>query len=351
VTPKALAMRLTRLPALAALLLSMTAWHAAAGAAPGTRVLAREAVIAEFSDSQSRFIDIDGVNLHYKDQGSGPPLLLVHGTLGDLSDWDDWAALLAKRHRVLRVDLPGFGLSGPIASGNYSVDRMLALIDGFMDQVGAPRFAIAGISYGGLVAFRYAATRGERVDALVVINSAGVEYGRGPAGQTGVPASSPAPAPSAASAPPTNVFMDDVITEADIRVNIEHMLVHPALATPRRVQRKLAFANIRGRGEESRAGRALYERGDPARVMAHVHAPTLVLWGGGNKALDPRTADVFVSYLKNACRTERRIYPDAGHLLILDAATQSATDTLNFLDGPAHAAPCRDSAAPAVAAN
>jgi pimeloyl-ACP methyl ester carboxylesterase len=152
-------MRLTRRPALAALLLSMAGVHAGAAAAQGTRVLAREAVIAEFSDSQSRFIDIDGVNLHYKDQGSGPPLLLVHGTLGDLSDWDDWAALLAKRHRVLRVDLPGFGLSGPIASGNYSVDRMLALIDGFMDQVGAPRFAIAGISYGGLVAFRYAATR------------------------------------------------------------------------------------------------------------------------------------------------------------------------------------------------
>jgi len=304
-----------------------------------TRVLSRESVVARYADAQSRFIDVDGVNVHYKDQGSGPALLLVHGTLGDLSDWDGWAALLAPHYRVLRLDLPSFGLTGPLPSANYAVDRMLALIDGFMDRVGAERFAIAGISYGGLVSFRYAATRTERVTALILANSAGIEYGRGPAtaasaAAAGKPAASAA---SGANAPPTvahNVFWDPVVSADDVAVNLRHMVVDEALITPAMVQRKLAFLNTRGRGEESVAGRRLYERGDPVRVLGHVRAPVLVLWGADNRALNPGTADDFVAALKKSCAAQRVMVAGAGHLLIVDQPLQSAQAALRFLDHP-----------------
>ncbi|RZL36999.1 MAG: alpha/beta hydrolase [Rubrivivax sp.] len=307
-----------------------------------TRVLTRESVIARFADAQSKFVDVDGVNLHYKDEGSGPPILLMQGTLGDLADWDGWAEQLARRHRVLRFDMPAFGLSGPLRSGNYSADRMLSLIDAFMDQMGVERFAIAGTSYGGLVAFRYAATRTDRITALILANSAGVEYGKRPAqiatASLPVPQAGPAtaPAPAAASTPAgearANIFNDPVITAADVEVNLRHVLANPALVTPLMVERKLAFTNMQGRLEESLAGRRLYERGDPLRVLAHVRAPALVLWGAANKALDPKTADAFVQALKNACSAERIVYGDAGHLLIVDKAAQSAADAMAFLE-------------------
>lgn len=306
-------------------------------AAETTRTLTRESVIARFADPDSKFIDVDGVNLHYKDQGSGQAVLLVHGTLGDVADWDGWAALLSKRYRVLRFDMPAFGMSGQLRSGNYSADRMLSLIDAFMDQMKVERFAIAGISYGGLVSFRYASTRSDRITALILANSAGIEYGRRPAQIT--QGSLPEPSVSAASAPPlaasearANIFTDPVITAADIELNVGHMLANPALVTPALVARKLAFANMQGRLEESLAGRKLYERGDPLRMLAHVRAPTLVLWGAANKALDPSTADAFVAALKNACSAERIVYKDAGHLLIVDKAAQSAADAMAFLD-------------------
>ncbi|MDT7836976.1 alpha/beta fold hydrolase [Aquabacterium sp. OR-4] len=302
------------------LLLALASGQAAAQPVEtGSRVLAREAVIQEFADAQSRFIDIDGVAVHYKDQGHGPAVLLVHGTLGDQADWDGWAAVLSRRYRVLRLDLPSFGLSGPIGNGNYSVDRMLALVDGFMDEMGAERFAIAGTSYGGLVAFRYAATRSDRISALILANSAGIETGK-------------PPATAASALGRAGIFHAAVVTAADIEKNLRHVLADPALVTPLMVRRKLAFANIRGRGEESVAGRVLYERGNPQRVLAHARAPALVLWGAANQALDPRTADAFVAAMKNACSAERIVYRDAGHLLIVDKAVQSATDAMAFLD-------------------
>jgi len=331
-------MQLPRFMLTTALLLSLAGWGLSAQAQTSSRVLSRESVIARFAEPDSKFVDIDGVNLHYKDQGSGPVVLLVHGTMGDVADWDGWAALLAKRYRVLRFDMPSFGLSGPLRSGNYSVDRMLSLIDAFMDQMGAERFAIVGTSYGGLVSFRYAATRTERVSALILANSAGVEYGKAPAA---APAAS-----AAASAPKSSIFYDPVITAEEIEKNLRHVLVHQSLVTPLMVQRKLAFANIVGRGEESVAGRVLYERGDPLRVLAHVRAPTLVLWGAENQALPPKTADAFVAGLKNACHAERLIYPEAGHLLIVDKPEQSAGDAIAFLDRYSRAGACPGAAKP-----
>jgi pimeloyl-ACP methyl ester carboxylesterase len=79
-------------------------------------------------------------------------------------------------------------------------------------------------------------------------------------------------------------------------------------------------------------GRKLYERGDPERVLAHVRAPTLVLWGAANRALSTRTADAFVAALKNACARERVVYPDAGHMLNIDRPQESAADVRAFLD-------------------
>lgn len=333
---------LSRLLTAAAACLALNASAAEASGdpeAPATsRVLDRQAMIGRFADAESRFMDVDGVPVHYKDQGRGPAILLVHGTLGDVSDWDGWAAVLSRHMRVLRLELPGFGLTGALSSGNYSVDRMLGLIDAFMDQAGEERFAIAGISYGGLVSFRYAATRTSRVTALVLANSAGVEKGKPPA-QAAAAASAPA------SAPRASIFRDAVVTAADIERNLRHMLVAGDRVTAAMVQRKLAYANILGRGEESVAGRTLYERGDPMRVLAHVRAPALVLWGAGNRALDPATADLFVSGLRNACRAERIVYADAGHLLIVDQPARSAADALAFLQRVQGDAACRAPAA------
>lgn len=280
---------------------------------PTSRTLALADAQARHADDASRFADVDGVRVHYKDEGRGLPLLLVHGTFGDLADWDGWASILKPSFRVLRLDLPGFGLTGPIASGNYSVDRLLALVDGLMDVLEIERFAIAGVSFGGLVAFRYAATRTERVGALVLANSAGIQPGQ-----------------RAASATGSNILTDPQVDEADVRRFLLFMLNDAALVTPALVQRKLAFANIAGRAEEAAAALRLYERGSPERVLARVRAPSLVMWGGANQALSTQTADAFVTAMRRAPVRERLVYADGGHMLHVQRARQTGEDARDF---------------------
>ena len=279
-------------------------------------------IVARYADADSQFVVLegkDGIRTHFKDEGSGPAILLVHSSLGDLKDWDGWVATLAEDYRVVRLDLPAFGITGPVPSGNYSIDRYLALIDSLMDHLGIGRFAIAGTSYGGLVAFRYAGTRTDRVTALILQNSAGIEYG----GRGGT---AERERDVAATFKPTRATRDSLSEALNMIIN------DPAKVTPELVARKTDYANVVGRDWESFAASRLYERGNPERVLGHVRAPSLVLWGGNSKALSVSTAQVFADALSNAEVVQKIIYEGGGHLLHIERPEQTARDVKAFLD-------------------
>jgi pimeloyl-ACP methyl ester carboxylesterase len=289
--------------------------------AAAVRTITHAEIEARYATPDSRFASIDEVRIHYKDQGTGPAILLIHGSLGDTADWDGWVKVLSPHYRVIRLDLPGFGLSGEIANGNYSIDRSLSLIDGLMDSLGVERFAIAGVSYGGPVAFRYAATRTERITALVIMNSAGIEAGKQPTdSKTG-----------------KKEFYSTISNTAPVsRDYIEkafHLTFHdPAAITPEFVQRKMDFMNVIDRDVEGAQIVALYVRGDPERVLSHVRAPTLVLWGGAERGLSLSTADRFVAALTHAKSVQKAIQENGNHSMHIELPIPTATTALAFLD-------------------
>jgi pimeloyl-ACP methyl ester carboxylesterase len=311
--------------AAAAFLLASSAAGAQGAApceSPSAGTLKYEDVVAKHATADSKFMVLegnDGIRVHYADQGNGPAVLLVHSSAGDLFDWDPWVSVLRANYRVVRLDLPAFGLTGPVPSGNYSIDRYLALVDALMDNLGIERFAIVGTSYGGLVAFRYAATRTERITALVLSNSAGVEYG----GRGGT---------SERARSAANVFKPEVRTNEQTEAMLKTIINDPSKVTPAMVQRKTDYANIVGRDREAFVATALYERGNPQRVLSHVRAPALVLWGGDSRGLSPETAQLFVDYMKNAKSTQKIVYRGGGHLLHIERPEQSVQDVTAFLD-------------------
>ncbi len=71
-----------------------------------------ETLAQEFANEQSRFIEVDGLNVHYRDEGEGEPLVLLHGWSASLHTWDVWTEKLKRDFRVIRLDLPAFGLTG-----------------------------------------------------------------------------------------------------------------------------------------------------------------------------------------------------------------------------------------------
>jgi len=237
-------------------------------------------LVAKYADEDSTFAVLEGkagIRLHYKDNGSGPAVLLIHSSSGDTKDWEPWVKELQDDYRVIRLDLPAFGLTGMVPTANYSIERFLTLIDALMDRLDIQEFAIVGMSYGGPVAFRYAGTRTDRITALVLGNSAGIEYG----GRGGTVERDRDPdaifRPSTRDPEFTATFLNDVIND-------------PSKVTPELIERKTDFANVYCRDWESFVATRLYERGNPERVLSNVRAPSLVFWGGNNSALSVETA-------------------------------------------------------------
>jgi pimeloyl-ACP methyl ester carboxylesterase len=316
------------LAVVAILTLGVTSASAATDVTPNVRTITHEQIEKEYATADSRFTTIDGVKLHYKDQGHGPAVLLIHGSVGDTIDWDGWVKVLSPTYRVIRIDLPGFGLSGEIANGNYSIDRDLSLIDGLMDMLGAEKFAIVGVSYGGPVAFRYAATRTERITALIIMNSAGVEMGKQVVdkktgkGQFYAKLSSDAP-----------------ITQSFMEAALARSFADPARIPPGMMQRKLDMMNVINRGVEGQTMVKQYVRGDPERVLSHVRAPTLVLWGGAERSLSLSTADRFADALTHAKKVIKVIVPGGDHFMHVELPRETASIAREFFDANISSAP------------
>jgi pimeloyl-ACP methyl ester carboxylesterase len=120
---------------------------------------------------QSLMIDVNGP-VHYADWGGdGPPLVLVHGLGGSLTNWMAAAPGLARTRHVMGLDLPGFGRTPP-AGRSVSVEAQVALVAGFIERVAGGKCTLVGNSMGGTIACVLAANHPEKVSRLVLVNPA-----------------------------------------------------------------------------------------------------------------------------------------------------------------------------------
>lgn len=130
----------------------------------------------QYTNEQSKFINIDGVEVHYRDEGNkndSIPLVLIHGTSSSLHTWDSIVPALSDKKRVIRMDLPAFGLTGPHPQRDYSVDFYTQFIDAFLNAIGVQQYSIAGNSLGGSIAWNQALRYPNKVKQLILINSGG----------------------------------------------------------------------------------------------------------------------------------------------------------------------------------
>jgi pimeloyl-ACP methyl ester carboxylesterase len=139
---------------------------------------------ARYVKPDDHFIDVLGARLRVRITGpvDAPVIILLHGFGSSLETWEPWASVLDQQYRVIRFDLPGFGLTGPDPSGDYSDQRTVLLLAALMDQLGIQKADLIGNSLGGKIAWNFAAAYPQRVNRLVLISpdgfaSPGFEYG------------------------------------------------------------------------------------------------------------------------------------------------------------------------------
>jgi pimeloyl-ACP methyl ester carboxylesterase len=292
------------------------------GALPLERLKARYGNAA----SGSRYIELDGFNLHYRDEGRRDKsvLVLIHGVVASLHTWDDWLPAFAANYRVIRFDVPGFGLTGPAPDGVYSAERMIKVVGLLLDYLGVSKASIAGNSLGGYIAWNFALAQPQRVEKLVLIDPAGYPMHKVPW------------MIASAALPGATVAMPLWMPRALIAQGIKEVYGEPARIKPGVVDR---YNDLTRRPGNRRAMMDIFRvllkvnkqelHATPERV-AQIQAPTLLLWGERDRWISPTHVPLWQRDLPGI---QVKTYPGVGHIPMEEIPQQSAADALRFLQG------------------
>lgn len=128
-----------------------------------------------YTDEQSAFVSVEDARIHYREHGNSnnQTLLLVHGTYSSLQTWDNWVDELADEYHLIRLDLPGFGLTGPREHGEHTAAELVRLVGLFCEELGLESVVFAGNSLGGGLGLRFAVKRPELLSGLILLDAGG----------------------------------------------------------------------------------------------------------------------------------------------------------------------------------
>jgi pimeloyl-ACP methyl ester carboxylesterase len=248
-----------------------------------------------------------------------PTILLLHGTGASLHTWDGWVEVMARSFRVVRLDLPGFGLTGPYPSGDYSAAAMTDFLERFAAAAGLRRFAVAGNSLGGYYAWRYALRHPEQVSALVLVDSGGYP----------IPTSaSSSVALQLARMPVVSELLRWAPIRGAVRRSLLDVYVDDSKVTPALVDRYTDLMRRPGNRAAfgDRARRA--SRPEDYQRLPELRVPTLILWGEQDQWIPVAHAERFHAAIPDS-RLVR--YPDLGHLPMEEDPARTARDVMEFL--------------------
>lgn len=254
---------------------------------------------------------VEGHALNTIQLGSGPAILFVHGLSGCWPNWLEQLAVFAPEHRVIALDLPGFGHS-PGRAGEISMAGYARLLDALLAQLGIERATFVGNSMGGLIAAEAAAAHPARVERLVLVSPAGVSTYRNRLTVRAMPAIRRLQQVLALGAQWTASHSDALAG----RPRLRELVLQGVVAHPGRLPGPLAAEQLRGAGTEGFL-EALEEitEFDLRPRLPLISCPTLVVWGTRDRLVSVRDAAVFAEQIPGARKV---IYEDTGHMSMLE---------------------------------
>lgn len=248
--------------------------------------VAVETLMARWALPPSRFLSVDGMQVHLRDEGpraDSVPIVLLHGTSSSLHTWDGWADSLKGTRRVIRFDLPGFGLTGPAADGDYRMEAYVRFVTHMLDTLGARRVVLAGNSLGGWIAWRVAVARPNLVQRLILVDAAGYPFE-----SRSVPIGF-----RLARIPVLNQLVQRILPRSVVEGSVRSVFGDPAKVTPALVDRYYDLTRREG-NRAALVARFAQVHADPDTTAIRViRQPALILWGGRDQLIPPDNAARF----------------------------------------------------------
>lgn len=289
----------------------------------------------------SEFIEIDGTRVHvvqsalcgqYQSktavEDSALPnaqmpkaIVLLHGTSASLHTWDGWAEALDDEYCVVRIDLPGFGLTGPFqdASQTYSSANYAAVVTRVIDKLHLPKATFAGNSLGGKIAWRIAALYPDYVENLILIDAVGY-----PAASTKVPIGFKLAKYPALKPVLTRILPRDMVRKSIVSVYADESKVTEDLVT-RYYELTLRQGNRHSLSKRLRE----FDNIEDQDQIAKLKVPTLILWGAKDELIPVENAALFHKDIKESQLT---IFDSLGHVPHEEDPIATVTAAKQFLD-------------------
>jgi pimeloyl-ACP methyl ester carboxylesterase len=263
-------------------------------------------------------VALDGVGIHYVDEGQGPPLVLIHGLGGSICNFRYNIPVLSQHLRVVAPDLKGFGYSERPAAGDYSPTAQARLVAELMDRLGIPRAAVLGHSMGGAIALRLAATWPEKVDRLILVASAPPDR----------------MVPRFVASPPLPSFLRLgtalVLHQPRLReIVLRQGFYDPAFLSPEMVEEFRHIARIRGSTSCIVSILRDAAREQPLD-LSRVSQPVLLLWGRHDRWPSLRVARWLADQIPDA---RLQVIERARHMVLEEQAEEANEAILAFLSG------------------
>ena len=277
---------------------------------------------AEYGGEPSQILPLpNGQQVHIRDEGprQAPVLVLLHGSSSSLHTWQGWTEALDDQYRIVRLDLPGHGLTGPQINDDYTAKAYSDTVALTMAQLGVDKYIVAGNSMGGWVAWNHALAYPDKVTGLILVDAGGAPD----AAPTSLPIGFRL-AQNKTLRPVLQWFTPRMMVDRSVRQSV----ADPTKVTDAQVDRYYDLLRYPGNRE------ATSLRGDVARVpataiqMAQIGIPALVIWGRQDTLIPVTAADWFD---ENLPRSSKIIYPNLGHLPMEEAPAQTAEDVRQWL--------------------
>ena len=281
----------------------------------------------------SVFVKVDGMRVHLRDEGpqdDPSPIVLLHGTVSSLHTWDGWAQDLKCDRRVIRFDLPGFGLTGPSLDGLYGGENDVQFVIALLDHLNIDRCVLGGNSLGGGISWRTALLHPSRVEKLLLVDANGY--------------------PTCAVSKPLAFYLAGVplppwmvrntLPGVIVEQGLRNVFGDPAKVRSELIVRTRELTQLRGNRE------ALIKRGHQwlrppklAHRIAELKLPTLIIWGRRDRLIPPDNAERFHRDIAGSTMV---IFDDLGHMPQEEDPARTVAVVREFLQLTAGPSPSLD---------
>ena len=283
---------------------------------------------AKYANAESEFVQLEpGLTVHLRDEGKagGPVLVLLHGSNASLQTWEPWVARLKDRYRIISLDLPGHGLTGPSPRRDYSAASSVAVVDAVAKARGLGRFTLAGNSMGGGIAMQYALAHPDKLSGLILVDAGGA-----PSMRSG---SSLPIGFRIARTPVIRDLMESITPRSLVEKSLHQTVSVQSVVTPEAIDRYWELLRYPGNRRATIDRFSTPYTGLTKAQFAGFAVPTLIMWGREDKLIPVSSATWYAATITGSRSV---IYDGIGHIPMEETPDRSAADVATFIDGLAN---------------